>query len=37
MDDTKIGRLLWVGHVTRPEEETIPKTIFLVGNFKREV
>jgi hypothetical protein len=32
VDDTKIGRLGWVGHTTRKEDERIQKRRLLVGN-----
>ena len=32
MEDVKIGRLGWAGHIVRMEEERIPKKV-LKGNF----
>jgi uncharacterized Rossmann fold enzyme len=33
VEDIKIRRLEWAGHIIRMEEERIPKKKFLNGNF----
>jgi len=33
MDNIKIRRLVWVGHIIRMEYKRIPKKKFLMGNY----